>query len=197
MQKIKKAENTIPENYNLKEVKDFSKMKPADIKKALETQAAVFKDRMPISGLQYEVSDDKKITIGRNDTENKTTIAREGNDFSITVNNKKFTYTSFEQAVAMGNLINFADKYLSSENNYNLEAAGGKTEPFQKYGSNGIEFVRSASIDSLKSWTNGDFLDEGDHGANYYHSNINGGIDSVLPVLNAYFKQKKRVSFDS
>lgn len=196
MQKIKKAENTIPENYSLKEVKDFSKMKPADIKKALETQAVVFKDRMPISGLQYEVSDDKKITISRNDTGNTVNITREGNSFSLTVNNKKYTYTSFEQAVAMANLINFADKYLSSENNYNLEAAGGKTEPFQEYGTNGIEFVRSTSIFSPTSWTNGDFLDDGDHGATYYAANIEGGTKAVKAVLNSFFKQKKSQSLE-
>jgi ElaB/YqjD/DUF883 family membrane-anchored ribosome-binding protein len=122
MQHLKKVEDTMPEDYSLKDSNDFSKMKPEEIKTKLNAQAKTFKDRMPISGLQIDdITDDKKIVVKRDDTGRATTITRTGNDFSITVKGKPHTFNSFEQAAAVANLINFTDKFLTTKN---IEDAG-------------------------------------------------------------------------
>lgn len=180
MQHLKKVEDTMPENYDLKEVKDFSKLKPEKIQKALEAQAVVFKDRMPISGLIYEVQDDKSIVISRNDTNRKTTITREGNTFAVTVKGKKYDFTSFEQAMAIGNLINFTDKFLTTQA---IDSAKWAIAPFYKDWANWIEYNRDWDLDVT-------FLDNWDAGANYYHSNINWGVDAIIPLLNDVYNEK-------
>jgi hypothetical protein len=77
-------------------------------------------------------------------------------------------------------LINFTDKFLTTKN---IEDAGWAITPFVKNGSNGISY-------NVDDWFDTNFLDDWDKGANYYHANINWGIDSVIPILNDVYNEK-------